>query len=68
MLRCGPKVAKSVANKVPNEAMAPSRTRYGRTTGTDQTDLTSGTAGKGIDRQGGTRTDADAQGLSPDRH
>ena len=64
MPRCGPKVA----NKVPNEAMALSRTRYGRTTGTDQTDLHEWHRRKGNDRQGGTRTDADAQGPSPDRH
>lgn len=60
MLRCGPTDA--------IDATTPSSTRYGRTAGTDPTYLTSGTGGKGIDRHGGTRADAYAQRLSPDRH
>jgi hypothetical protein len=60
MLRCGPTVA--------IEATAPSSTRYGRTAGTDHTDLTSGTGGKEIDRRSVARTEAYAQRLSPDHH
>lgn len=60
MLRCGPTVA--------IDAMTPSATRYGRTTGTDHTYLTSGTGRTGVDRHGVTRTDAYAERLFPDRH